>query len=188
MQGYNAQAVCNEQQIVIAAEITGDSPDFGHLEPMISAAQRELHAAGVTDPLEVVVADTGYWHHVQMDELAMRDITVLISPDAGKRTDTRPGWDGGRYAFMRRVLATGHRRRAVRQTPGVDRTGLCQHEVQPSHRSLPTTRTSRVSLGMEAHQRDAQPPEMKLLARAPAGPSGREVSVGGTGPGALGRT
>jgi transposase len=106
LQGYNAQAVCNEQQIVIAAEISGDSPDFGHLGPMITAAQRELHAAGITEPLEVVVADTGYWHQVQMDELAMRDITVLIPPDTGKRIDTRPGWDGGRYAFMRRVLGT----------------------------------------------------------------------------------
>jgi transposase len=106
LQGYNAQAVCNEQQIVIAAEITGDSPDFGHLQPMITATQRELGDAGISDPLEVVVADTGYWHQVQMDELALNDITVLIPPDAGKRKDSRPGWDGGRYAFMRRVLAT----------------------------------------------------------------------------------
>jgi transposase len=106
LQGHNAQAVCNEQQIVIAAEITGDSPDFGHLQPMITATQRELQAAGINDPLEVVVADTGYWHHIQMDELAAQDITVLIPPDADKRNDTRPGWDGGRYAFMRRVLAT----------------------------------------------------------------------------------
>ena len=50
---------------MIAAEITGDSPDFGHLQPMITAARRELHAAGITDPLEVVVADTGYWHHIR---------------------------------------------------------------------------------------------------------------------------
>ena len=31
VQGYNAQAVCTENQIVIAAEVTIDSPDFGHL-------------------------------------------------------------------------------------------------------------------------------------------------------------
>jgi hypothetical protein len=31
---------------------------------------------------------------------------VLIPPDASKRRGARPGWDGGRYAFMRRVLAT----------------------------------------------------------------------------------
>jgi hypothetical protein len=37
LQGYNAQTVCNEQQIVIAAEINGDSPEFGHLGPRITA-------------------------------------------------------------------------------------------------------------------------------------------------------
>ena len=31
---------------------------------------------------------------------------VLIPPDAGKRKGARPGWDGGLYAFMRRVLDT----------------------------------------------------------------------------------
>jgi transposase len=51
MQGYNAQAVCNEHQIVVAAELNADSPDFGHLEPMVSAAERELAAAGVTETL-----------------------------------------------------------------------------------------------------------------------------------------
>ncbi len=106
MQGYNAQAVCNEQQIVIAAEVNADSPDFGHLEPMICATQRELRAAGISQQLEVVVADAGYWHQAQIDELVTRDITPLIPPDAGKRRGTRPGWNGGLYDFMRRVLAT----------------------------------------------------------------------------------
>ena len=31
---------------------------------------------------------------------------VLIPPDSGKRKGERPGWTGGRYSFMRRVLAT----------------------------------------------------------------------------------
>ena len=106
MQGYNAQAVCNEHQIVVAAEINTDSPDFGHLEPMVSAAERELAAAGAAEAPTVVVADAGYWHHDQMDQLASRGIQVLIPPDAGKRRGARPGWDGGRYAFMRRALGT----------------------------------------------------------------------------------
>ena len=106
VQGYNAQAVCNENQIVVAAEINADSPDFGHLEPMVSCAEQELRAAGIAKAPEVVVADAGYWHHDQMDNLASRGIKVLIPPDAGKRKRARPGWDGGRYAFMRRVLET----------------------------------------------------------------------------------
>jgi transposase len=106
MQGYNAQAVCNENQIVVAAELNTDSPDFGHLDPMVCAAERELDGAGVAEAPAVVVADAGYWHHDQMDALAGRGIKVLIPPDAGKRRGARPGWHGGRYAFMRRVLET----------------------------------------------------------------------------------
>ena len=106
MQGSNAQAVCTEDQIVIAAEVTVDSPDFGHLGPMIDAARRELHGAGVEAPPEAVVADAGYWHQVQMERLVSDGMKVLIAPDAKKRDGTRPGWDGGLYAFMRRVLAT----------------------------------------------------------------------------------
>ena len=117
MQGYNGQAVCNENQIVVAAEINTDSPDFGHLEPMVSAAERELAGVGIATAPGVVVADAGYWHHDQMDQLAGRGIPLLIPPDAGKRKGARPGWDGGRYAFMRRVLETdlGKRLYAKRQ-------------------------------------------------------------------------
>jgi transposase len=106
VQGYNAQAVCNERQIIVAAEVHTDSPDFGHLEPMVAAAERELQAAGIPDKPEVVLADAGYWHHEQMDEIVARGTKVLIPPDAGKRKGARPGWDGGRYAFMRSVLET----------------------------------------------------------------------------------
>jgi Transposase DDE domain len=105
IQGYNAQATVNEQQIVVAAEVTLESPDFGHLEPMVDATERELTAAGAESP-EVVVADAGYWHKRQMETIVSRGIQVLIPPDAGLRQGARPGWDGGLYAFMRRVLST----------------------------------------------------------------------------------
>ncbi|MGN6171053.1 MAG: transposase [Solirubrobacteraceae bacterium] len=31
---------------------------------------------------------------------------MLIRPDSGKRKDERPGWTGGRYSWMRQLLAT----------------------------------------------------------------------------------
>src|SRR5215213_5984197 len=108
VQGYNAQAAVTAEQIVIAAEVTVDSPDFGHLEPMVNAAERELTAIGIDELPEVVLADAGYWHHVQMERIVDRGVTVLIPPDAGKRKGERPGWSGGLYAFMRRVLDTEH--------------------------------------------------------------------------------
>ncbi len=108
VQGYNAQAVTNEQQIVIAAELSADTADFGHLEPMVCAAQSELERVGVSDTPQVVVADAGYWHQAQMENVVSRGTQVLIPPDATKRKGARPGWDGGPYAFMRRVLDTDH--------------------------------------------------------------------------------
>ena len=105
-QGYNAQAVSTDRQIVIAAELTNSSADFGQLGPLVDAARHELRAAGIEHAPDVVLADAGYWHHVQIQALAADGITVLIPPDAKKRQGTRPGWNGGLYAFMRRALAT----------------------------------------------------------------------------------
>jgi transposase len=104
-QGYNVQAVVNEHQIVVAAEVTLSSPDFGQLEPMIKATQRELQQIGVSDTPGVAVADSGYWHEEQIEQVVNMGTQVLIPPDAGKRDTPRRGWDGGRYAFMRTVLA-----------------------------------------------------------------------------------
>jgi hypothetical protein len=91
VQGYNAQAVVTEQQIVIAAEVNIDPQDFSHLGPMVTAARAELQQAGVTDPVGVVLADAGYWHYQQMDELAAQGIPVLIPPDSSNARQPGPG-------------------------------------------------------------------------------------------------
>jgi transposase len=116
VQGYNAQAAVNEQQIVLAAEITNSSTDFSQLAPMVTATLQELERAGVSELPEAVAADAGYWNEQHMDEVtANKHIPVLIPPDKGSRGTPRPGWTGGRYAWMRTVLATEHGRRAYRK-------------------------------------------------------------------------
>jgi len=108
IQGYNAQAVTNEHQVVLAAEVLSIAPDFGQLEPMLDAAQRELTAAGIDERPAVLLADAGYWHQQQMERIIDRGTALLIPPDASKRKGARRGWEGGYYAFMRRVLAGDH--------------------------------------------------------------------------------
>jgi hypothetical protein len=106
VQGYNAQAVVDEGQIVVAAEITNTPGDFSNLDPMICAALSELDRAGVAERPEVALADAGYWNEQHMDEvIANKHIQVLIPPDSAGRGEPRPGWTGGRYALMRTVLA-----------------------------------------------------------------------------------
>jgi hypothetical protein len=106
LQGYNAQAVTNEHQVVLAAEIETVGGDFGHLEPMLDATQRELARAGVDEVPGVLLADAGYWHGEQMQRITDRGIEVLIPPDTSRRRTTRRNWDGGRYDEMRQLLAT----------------------------------------------------------------------------------
>ena len=110
IQAYNAQAAVTRGQIIVAAEIAVESPDFGHLEPVVRAALRELDDAGIEQRPQTVLADAGYWHTRQMENIVSDGIQVLVPPDAGLREDIRPGWDKGPYAFMRMVLASefGH--------------------------------------------------------------------------------
>jgi Transposase DDE domain len=107
VQGYNAQAAVTEIQIVIAAEIMVRSPDFGYLEPMVTATETELQAAGVSEPIGTGLADAGYWHQRQMERIARREIRLLIPPDADRRKGAQQrSWTGGAYDEMRRELAT----------------------------------------------------------------------------------
>src|SRR3954451_9351259 len=80
IQGYNAQAACNEHHLILAAEVMTASPDFGHLGPMVDAARPELAGAGVASKPDVVVADAGYWHLEQMNAIPADGIPVLIPP------------------------------------------------------------------------------------------------------------
>jgi transposase len=105
VQGYNAQAVVDEGQIVLAAEITNSTVDWSQLDPMVSAAIAELAKAGVEARLEVALADSQYWNEEHIDEvIANKHVQVLIPPESGLREQPRPGWTGGLYDWMRAVL------------------------------------------------------------------------------------
>lgn len=60
VQGYNAQAVVNEEQIIIAAEVTQEANDVQQLQPMLEQAEKNLAAVGVKEKVGVAVADAGY--------------------------------------------------------------------------------------------------------------------------------
>jgi transposase len=114
-QAYNAQTAVNDRQIILAAEITVDSPDFGHLEPMLDTTLATLARQGVTEEPEAVLADAGYWHNRQIQAITDRGIDVLIPPDGTMREGKRPGWEHGFYELMRRKLSTENGRKLYAQ-------------------------------------------------------------------------
>jgi hypothetical protein len=98
VQGYNAQAVVDESQIVLAAEITNTPSDSSNLDPMITATLAELDSVGIAERPQVALADAQYWNEEHMDEvIANKHIQLLIRPDSSGRKAPRPGWVGGRY-------------------------------------------------------------------------------------------
>jgi transposase len=105
MPAYNAQAVTTSDQIIVAAEITTKGGDFEELDPMISAAERELISAGVEESPGVVLADAGYWSNEHIDSLRERGMIPIVAADT-TRDRPRKTRLGGPYDFMRRVIAS----------------------------------------------------------------------------------
>ena len=132
MQGYNAQAAVTTSQIIVTAEVATSAPDYGRLGPVVDAALRDLRHAGITQAPTTVLADAGYWHAQQMQQIIANGVQVLVPPDSGLREGARPGWDGGFYAFMRRVLGPTT---AARSTQAQTASSRCSDRSKPTDES-----------------------------------------------------
>jgi multidrug efflux pump subunit AcrA (membrane-fusion protein) len=60
VQGYNAQAIVNPHQIVLACEVTQEPNDLQLYEPMNQQLTDTLTAAGIASEPELMLADAGY--------------------------------------------------------------------------------------------------------------------------------
>lgn len=83
IQGYNAQAVATEDQVVLAAEVTNDGADQGQLKPMVEQTQDNLVTVGAPQGIETVVADAGYLSRDNVTTDLGCD--VLIAPASAAR-------------------------------------------------------------------------------------------------------
>lgn len=61
VQGYNAQAIVNQHQIVLACEVSQDAGDVQLYQPMITTLHNTLAAAEIPGEIELALADAGYW-------------------------------------------------------------------------------------------------------------------------------
>jgi transposase len=92
VQGYNAQAMVTEQQIVVAAALTQDANDVQQLAPMLQAADQTLAAAQIPERPGTLLADSGYWSIANLT--AIPDAPeLLIWPSKTGRTG-KPRKDG----------------------------------------------------------------------------------------------
>lgn len=60
VQGYNAQAVVNEDGVVVATAVTDETNDVRLFDPMVKAAAENLAVVGIDEGIGIVLADAGY--------------------------------------------------------------------------------------------------------------------------------
>jgi transposase len=89
VQGYNAQVLVGEGQVILAAGLTQSPSDAGELEPMVAGAREELRAAGVEDPIGTVLADGGYWNASQIAAIRGQGAQVIVPTRSSHRTAPR---------------------------------------------------------------------------------------------------
>ena len=57
----NAQAVTNENQIILAADVTDQANDVRQMVPMVDQTRANLNAAGVKAAIKAALGDAGYY-------------------------------------------------------------------------------------------------------------------------------
>jgi transposase len=77
----NAQAVANEHQIILAADVTDQANDKLQALPMADQARANLEAAGVTSPIGAALMDSGFYSEANTTGLEQRGIDPYIATE-----------------------------------------------------------------------------------------------------------
>jgi transposase len=121
IQGYNAQAIVNPQQIVLACEVSQDVGDAQLYEPMNDRLTQTLSAAGITAEVELELADAGYCSEANLT-CAGPDRLIATQKDHKQRRAARelghttgPPPDGTPVEEMEHLLRTPQGAAAYKQ-------------------------------------------------------------------------
>jgi hypothetical protein len=92
VQGYNAQAVVTEHQVVVAAALTQQANDLQQLAPMLAEADQTLAAADIDQRPGRLLADCGYWSIANLTSIL--NAPDLYIPPARHGRQGKPRKDG----------------------------------------------------------------------------------------------
>ena len=94
----NAQAVTNEHQIILAADVTHQANDVRQLVPMIDQTQANLDAAGVKEAIKASLGDAGYYSEQNAKDLEQRGIESYLATERLKHHEKVASAPRGRIA------------------------------------------------------------------------------------------
>ncbi len=77
----NAQAVTNEHQIILAADVTDQANDVRQAVPMADQTRANLDAAGIKDVIKAMLGDAGYYSETNAADLEQRGIDPCLATE-----------------------------------------------------------------------------------------------------------
>jgi len=83
----NAQAVTNEHQIILAADVTDQANDVRQVVPMVDQARANLDAAGVKDAIQAALGDAGSDSETNAVDLETRGIEAYLATERLKHNE-----------------------------------------------------------------------------------------------------
>lgn len=92
----NAQAVANEHQIILAADVTHQPNDKQQAVPMIDQARANLKAAGMKRAIGAAVMDSGFYSEANTQALESRGIDPYVATERLKHHEEIPQAPRGR--------------------------------------------------------------------------------------------
>ena len=82
LQGYNAQAVANEEQVILAAEITQEENDQKQLHAMLESTSCNLTEIGQDGKIGIALADKGYSPEISNPNPVPGNAEIIVPPQA----------------------------------------------------------------------------------------------------------
>ena len=92
----NAQAVANEAQIILAADVTDQANDKRRAVPMMDQARENLDAVGVETAIGAGLMDSGYYSETNTADLEERGIDPYVATERLKHNEDIPPMPRGR--------------------------------------------------------------------------------------------
>ena len=92
IQGYNAQALVNEDQVIVAAGAFGSGQDYDHLDPMIEKVKENLEAIGHSGGClegKILLADSNYHCEDNLQSCEKERLDAYIPDVNFRRRDKR---------------------------------------------------------------------------------------------------
>jgi transposase len=125
----NAQAVANEHQVILAADVTDQANDKLQAVPMVDQARENLVAAGVGRAIGAAVMDTGYYSEANTAALERRGIDPYVATERLKHNEKVAAAPRGR--IPEGLSAKGRMARKLRTKKGRARYAKRKGIIEP---------------------------------------------------------